>query len=347
MEAEYQRGLTGCFMILKTEEGHEQDSWQARILSVNQIEGLLPMTEEHIDNRQQFRYDITSLQPFDVFCSSRHVREEDLRKLFTGILGTLRTLEDYLLEGEHLLLDPQYLYVSWEDCRMCAPYHPYYRASVRESLRTLTEYILRKIGTEDQAAVILACRFLHALETEYLQIPDLMKVLQKEEVSAFEGYEEPEITERQKADIAPGFPGKEDRRIESRSGERKMKAIEWQDGFDLSGMTGMDGVDEILGYREAGKADRQRTGRLAPHLPERATLLTALILTPAAGVIYLLLHLQTIVVMNRTEAVLAAAALAGGVLLCTISSAMYRKKKTSGQKKSSIQTKAGNAQTKA
>ena len=118
MKADYQRSLTHCYMRFSEEGTEVPDNYQLRILASSRIEGILPMTEEHVDNRQYFRYEITSLMPFRDYSETHTFRVEDLRTLFGGLLDTMMQAEDYLLEAERLLLDPDYLYVSWETGRI-------------------------------------------------------------------------------------------------------------------------------------------------------------------------------------------------------------------------------------
>ena len=95
MEAEYQKTLSHSCLILKERGTCSPDSYEMRILAANRIEGLLPVTEEYVDNELRFRYDVTGLKPFGVYCERRHFRTEDLCCLFEGLLDLLERTEEY------------------------------------------------------------------------------------------------------------------------------------------------------------------------------------------------------------------------------------------------------------
>lgn len=289
MKADYQRSLTHCYMRFSEEGTEVPDNYQLRILASSRIEGILPMTEEHVDNRQYFRYEITSLMPFRDYSETHTFRVEDLRTLFGGLLDTMMQAEDYLLEAERLLLDPDYLYVSWETGRIWAAYNPFHREEVRKGLTGLTEYLLRIIGCGNQEAVIQTCRFLHALQEPGTEPGDLRKLL--EQGISHEGGEEAE----------PGFASLPYETEEKTAG-----------GSDLSGGE----AEENVPVHPAAR-----------FLPDRQTVLTAAVLVPAAGGLYAALQMQRWLVLTRVESAVSAAALAGAVALSLVIAGRLRRRK--------------------
>lgn len=293
MEAEYRRNLSHSYLILKEKGEREEDSYEMKILAANRIEGLLPVTAEHVNDEIRYRYDVSGLKPFEVFCERRRFRAEDLCGMFGGLLDLTESAEAYLLDEAHLLLDPDYLYVSWDTGRIWVPYYPMGHGSVRQGLTDITEYLLRKTGHGDHACVLLACRFLHALQEPDLRAGTLRQILEEGRSIV-------------PSDTEAGFGEADDEETAFLFGEPSVRDVRGSMDFP---------EDEVREGASGG--ERRKTGR--QYLPERETLYRLAVLGPLAAGMYAVCCLQRIVLLNGTEqtalACAFAAAAAAGILL--------------------------------
>ncbi|MGN0256207.1 MAG: DUF6382 domain-containing protein [Chordicoccus sp.] len=317
--AEYRRDLNHCYMILKMDaEGEPVPEWQTGILEANRIPGLLPMAEEHIDNETCYSYDVTSVQPFDVFCRMKRIGKNDLKKMLVSLVTSLGALDDYLLDADHLLLDPDYLYIDGVAEELRIPYVPCRSRDIRESLRELMEYLLLRVDHEDQECVVFASRILHELKEANTEISDLPGMLTNDGLKRRPSG--PEIAEPEKllADVAS---------------EKKMRGG-YGTGSDIGARGGAS--DECHGGARGTDqpgAVRQNTVRavLAEEkrklIPERTTVRIALAGAVVAAVVYLLLHAGILVSASPGEAALAAAAAAAAVLAAGIILARRHRRK--------------------
>lgn len=317
--AEYRRDLNHCYMILKMDaEGEPVPEWQTGILEANRIPGLLPMAEEHIDNETCYSYDVTSVQPFDVFCRMKRIGKNDLKKMLVSLVTSLGALDDYLLDADHLLLDPDYLYIDGVAEELRIPYVPCRSRDIRESLRGLMEYLLLRVDHEDQECVVFASRILHELKEANTEISDLPGMLTNDGLKRRPSG--PEIAEPEKllADVAS---------------EEKMR-IGYGTGSDIGARGGAS--DECHGGARGTDqpgAVRQNTVRavLAEEkrklIPERTTVRIALAGAVVAAAVYLLLHAGILVSASPGEAALAAAAAAAAVLAAGIILARRHRRK--------------------
>ena len=203
MIVEYRRDLAHNYMLIREEAEEFRDTYEIRILMSNRIPGLLPLETEQINGSTVYRYDITSCQPFHVLCAGGRVTADVLRSLYTNLLDSLISFEDYLLDTRHLLLDPEYLYLRWEEHALQIPYLPFYLKDVRESLISLTEAILMQISNGLEESIVLACRILHELQGKDVQLSDVRRFLEEERQSHLSGTyrssEEQNITLRKNA----------------------------------------------------------------------------------------------------------------------------------------------------
>ena len=180
LNVEYKRDLSHNYMLISDSSDPGADTYEIRTLMSNRIEGLLPMEIERVNGSVVYRYDITSFQPFSAFCESGRMTIIPFKKMYLGLLDSLLLFEDYLLDSRHLFLDPEHLYIRWEQAELQIPYVPFYSMDIRRSLILMTEMILTQISHEDQDAIILACRVMHELQRKDCQLTELRRVLENE-----------------------------------------------------------------------------------------------------------------------------------------------------------------------
>ena len=180
LNVEYKRDLSHNYMLISDSSDPGADTYEIRTLMSNRIEGLLPMEIERVNGSVVYRYDITSFQPFSAFCESGRMTIIPFKKMYLALLDSLLLFEDYLLDSRHLFLDPEHLYIRWEQAELQIPYVPFYSMDIRRSMILMTEMILTQISHEDQDAIILACRVMHELQRKDCQLTELRRVLENE-----------------------------------------------------------------------------------------------------------------------------------------------------------------------
>lgn len=187
MTVEYRRDLAHNYMLIREETEEFRDTYELRILMSNRISGLLPIEIEQVNGVTVYRYDITSCQPFHAFCAGGRITADVLRSLYENLLDALLSFEDYLLDSRHLLLDPEYLFLRWEEKALQIPYVPFHEKDVRESLIALTEAILMQISNGLEESIVLACRILHELQGKDVQLADVRRFLEEDRISSASG----------------------------------------------------------------------------------------------------------------------------------------------------------------
>ena len=98
-----------------------QAGYEAKMLMENRIEGLLDFHMKYVDDRQIYYYDITSMQPLSRMTEGRWISREEVCRLLIRIDAVLNRAREYLLDGDHLLLDADYIYMDpqWEQISFC------------------------------------------------------------------------------------------------------------------------------------------------------------------------------------------------------------------------------------
>ncbi len=293
MQAQYTREVNHCYMILQSSEPFDENSYELNMIAANRIPSLLPMSVSHIDQTAICQYDISSLQPFSVFCSSHKLHRKELTGLFGNLLDSLFLMEDYLLSTDHLFLDPEYLYLNWSALELRIAYVPFYSCSLKTSLLNLMEYLLGCLGNDDQETVVLAYRICHELKEPNFQLGDLKRLLL------------PELQKRSDAQdpaaeefSAPLF----DSRLSSSNCSHG--AYGSTDMFSSSGQTPSAGSKrDRLQIPDESPDSVSGTAGLKKFLPERETWKTVFLGVPAAVIIYAVLHIYALGYLPLIKAV--------------------------------------------
>ena len=276
MQADYRKELSRNFMILNCHFDESAENYQLRTLLTNRIRGLMPFALEHVDNQQKCRYEITGFVSFATCCESFELSLEDLKKIYCSLLDLLGRLEDYLLDPDHLLLEPEFLYIDWTAKELKAAYLPVSSGPVRESLCRLTEYMITQAACRNKDSVLLLCRVLDMLRDNRCPVESLRSVL---------------------SGSSPDFDTQAQAAENAFSGDRITSLNDFPEP-DLP-----DLPKEPL---PSGK-------RFAQILPERYTLILAAFMAAAAAVVWTALRLQDSYILTPYE--MAAASALGAVLI--------------------------------
>lgn len=159
-EKSYERSMNHNYMILCTydffEQTEEKEDYAARMILENKIPGLLPVMCRRNTGQRQYCYEINSLQPLDRLYEKQEIGYEPLHSLLIGMVRIFERLEEYLLDGTQIILEPEYIYLSIETGEPFLVCYPDYQGDIRESFRALMDYLLARTDHTQEAAVWLS-----------------------------------------------------------------------------------------------------------------------------------------------------------------------------------------------
>lgn len=154
MQAEYKRELNHSYMYVETDR-EQIRRYTSKMLLRNSIKGLLPCNLRCVDGKEFFYYEITSRQSLMSLYEGRKFGWKDLQKLFMAVADIMDGLEEYLLEGDGLVLEPGCIYQDMEEDSFQFCYFPGKKEDFQQEICRLAEYVLPKIDHQDAEAVVL------------------------------------------------------------------------------------------------------------------------------------------------------------------------------------------------
>lgn len=192
MKTSYKKDLKQAYLILEGGEAEPED-YQTAMLRENDIPGILKLEVRYVDNESHYYYDITGKTSFRTFHEKVNLCCEDMKRLVAGILAAIRELSCYMLDGNCLLLEPEYIFCDKEGYYFC--YYPAYVPDAKETFHRLTEFFVREVNYRDEEGVHFAYTLHKATMEENYSIEQIMKnlCLEQGEAEAEEVEEAPVI----------------------------------------------------------------------------------------------------------------------------------------------------------
>lgn len=155
MEVSYSRRLDYQYMIIDAGEDVTTD-YRLAMLVHNRIDGFLPLHMQQMNGKSMLSYDITSLEALPAFLDARKVTYDEMVSLLLQFCSAVSEAGRYLLDGEGILLEPQYIYVSKSLERVQFCYYPYQHMPLYQSVNVLCRFLIDHIDYDDRQSLELA-----------------------------------------------------------------------------------------------------------------------------------------------------------------------------------------------
>ena len=171
---EYIRDLGSNYLVLSEQE-KDYDEFQVKMLMNNKIAGILECEIRVIDGCEKFLYEISSRQPISRIYERAKIDYDALISILRGIVRSVESAKEYLLDTRHFILQPDYMYMNAETKKISLCFFPLHEVSPEEAFYKLAEYILDKVDYEEERAVILAYDFYRKVKEDNFNIRSILK----------------------------------------------------------------------------------------------------------------------------------------------------------------------------
>jgi hypothetical protein len=145
--------LSRCDFFGKEDGG--KDDFRTRMLLENDIAGLLKVTHRQTDGEGRYYYEINSLQSFDRLYEKNEIGYDELVNILSGCASLFERLEEYLLDGNQIILNPELVYINVDNMKPYFVCYPDYEGDVRYNFMEFVDILLTKIDHTDDRAVKL------------------------------------------------------------------------------------------------------------------------------------------------------------------------------------------------
>ena len=111
------------YLVYKVQMEEELDRISMRMLTDNEIKGLIPTYVLHVDGRDMLRYNISGKVSVAEYLSGTMDRKK-IFCIFRGIINALISVDEYMIKPNELVMDCQYIFVdpaTYETTVLCLP----------------------------------------------------------------------------------------------------------------------------------------------------------------------------------------------------------------------------------
>ena len=112
MESIIKQEANNSYFILKEETISPREEFLLRMITENQIPGLLQVTRNQLNAEGELYYNINGYVSFEEYCGKKQLGQQDVKRLLLALQKILKQMEEYLLDADSLLLEPGSLFYS-------------------------------------------------------------------------------------------------------------------------------------------------------------------------------------------------------------------------------------------
>lgn len=179
-EQEYRRELNHNYLILRGTEHTKLDGYELKMLEENKVDGFLPLHICFLDAIPEFHYKIDGMQTMEQkFCGAQ-IGFRELKEFLFCLYKIVKQAEEYLINVNHLIIKPQYLYLGERGKEIAFVFHPDYEVDAKLSFQEMTEFFLNYVDHRDSKAVLLVYRLYKETRQNNFSLEDLLRFSQQE-----------------------------------------------------------------------------------------------------------------------------------------------------------------------
>ena len=148
MKMDYRRDLQHNYLVV--EAGEEKENYITRMMTENQVQGLLGCECRRMDEKKLYYYDITSKISLAEKSRFKKVKGSEVLLIIQGLLQVLVQLEEYLIPADQICLDWNYIYldpVSYYPSFCCLPTA---EKELEQGIRELLEELLPRLDRQEK-----------------------------------------------------------------------------------------------------------------------------------------------------------------------------------------------------
>ena len=152
MKAEFRKDVRNEYMIINpADEEAARKDYRVNMLTENSINMFAPCSSEHVNGVELLYYNITGKTQLSSYLNTYRADAAFFEMLFSGIADALESVQEFLLDPDGILLDPEYIFLN--DGKMYFIYYPFFDGEFSANCKSLSEKLLGSIKQDDIRAV--------------------------------------------------------------------------------------------------------------------------------------------------------------------------------------------------
>lgn len=154
MEVTFRREDNKNYLKISFVEQEHLSEYPVKMLSNNNIPGLLNIQERIIDNKTEYYYDIKTYKSVVTLYEKHDMKVPEAVKILQCLDRSIRGLDEYFLERDKILLNPRCIMIDTEADKAYFAYIPGKKEMFESELRKLIEFMLEHMEHSDRNMTI-------------------------------------------------------------------------------------------------------------------------------------------------------------------------------------------------
>ena len=186
-----QHNIRSARLVMEAPAG--DGDYQIPMLLYNEPEGLLAVSECYEGTERRLYYDVTGACPLSAMMMRGTFDHSLIISLIKSLNQALKSAGDYMLDGTHISLQPEFIYYKDEAFLFC--YNPFAEADFDRELEELAVYMTEHVKSDDPAAAAAAARLYRIALDRHVDIETLGKAVEepRDEKTEEDPFDDPEF----------------------------------------------------------------------------------------------------------------------------------------------------------
>ena len=176
MEMEYVKELDRVYLVPGGVE-IDEDEYVLQMALRGRLPGVLPLTVFGKDGKKSLRADVTACASISSRFQHAPLSGSDLRKILSAVRDTATKMPALLMSVRDLYLDPDCIFLSAGGDEVLLCYIPHISSIEADSVRLLSEFLLKKTDHSDQGAAALAYALYDQVSVDSYDLSDILSKL--------------------------------------------------------------------------------------------------------------------------------------------------------------------------
>lgn len=175
---EYRRCQGKSYMIWETEE--REWGYQIPMLRENAVKGILPMQKVQEGERVQLWYEISGKHDLEGFARFHKLGRTFLENFILSLYQASRSLGDYLLPEDEICLDPEMIYLNYNEKEISFCYIPGSQKKLDVSLGNFMEFFLKHMEHGEQKDIEICYKVYEVSQMEHVDLSKLAELISRD-----------------------------------------------------------------------------------------------------------------------------------------------------------------------
>lgn len=183
MEYELWQDGTGSFLKM---QGSGRETMADQMFIYQKIPGFLPMEIRWIDGIKEYVYDISGRISLALYMSQYPINKEKMCGILKEILMLSETAQEYLLDGNGVVCQEEYLYFNKDTQKIEGIYQEDCPLGGMKNLRSLTEFFINEMDGKDEELALFLYGFHQCLSEAGITRQSLFQYIEQERTKVVE-----------------------------------------------------------------------------------------------------------------------------------------------------------------